>query len=228
MLEVGWQSLIEPPRQHKEPEELPGYVHMRFRVAKKVQTAFLLVTMRFNVTPHDGMTLASLLFLIVAEGSLPERKRRLNELNEKIGKANRCLDQGLRHLEGRAASRNSHGENLEDDERFSVESGDIFGRKLTTPGWDASEEEYWMQQANPFVNFIHDLAKEFPKNSVESYDEERIDDYRIAGDTLRECTGISEKDDQGEELLDHIWNGYIDLATRLRVKRDRDEAGYRQ
>ncbi len=85
VLAVGWQSLIEPPRQHKEPEKLPGYVHMRFRVAKKVQTAFRLVTMRYSVTPHDVMTLAPLLFLIVAEGSLLERKRRLNELNEKIG-----------------------------------------------------------------------------------------------------------------------------------------------
>ncbi len=37
-----------------------------------------------------------------------------------------------------------------------------------------------MQQANPFVNFIRDLAKEFSKNavdSVESYDEEVIDNY---------------------------------------------------
>lgn len=177
------------------------------------------------------MTLAPLLFLIAAEGSLLERKRRLNELNEKIGEENRCLDQGLRHLEGRVASRNSHGKNPEDDERVSVESRDIFGRKLTTPGWDASEEEDWMQQANPFVNFIRDLAKEFPKDavdSVESYDGERIDNYWIAGDTLLEYTGISEKDDQGEELLEHIRNGYIGLATCLRVKRDRDEAGYRQ
>lgn len=55
---------------------------MRFRVAKKVHTAFRLVTMRYNITPHDVMTLAPLLFLIVAEGSLPERKRRLNELDE--------------------------------------------------------------------------------------------------------------------------------------------------
>lgn len=88
-----------------------------------------------------------------------------------------------------------------------------------------------MQQANPFVNFIRDLAKAFPKgavDSVESYEGEGIDNYWIAGDTLRECTGIFEKDDQSEELLGHIWNGYIDLATCLRVKRDRDEAGYRQ
>ena len=115
VLEVGRLSLTEPPRRSKEPEELPGYVHMRFRIAKKVQTAFRLVTMRYNVAPHDVTALVPLLFLIVAG----------------------CLDQGLGHLKGRVASRNSHGKNPEDDERVSVEFRDIFGRKLATPEWDA-------------------------------------------------------------------------------------------
>ena len=64
--------------------------------------------------------------------------------------------------------------------------------------------------------------------SIGSFDGDMIEGYQIADDTLRECTGISEDDEHDQNLLYYIRYGVIDFAECLRIKRDRDEADYRQ
>ena len=82
----------------------------------------------------------------------------------------------------------------------------------------------------PFVHFVRDLAKGLPEgavSSIEAFSGDTIDRYRIAEDTLRECTGIS-GDEEETEILDHIRSGGIDLGKCLRARRERDDVGYRQ
>ena len=109
-------------------------------------------------------------------------------------------------------------------EEESLSKRDDFGR--------TAKYEYWEEGGKgPFVHFIHDLAKDLPKDaviSIDSFDGDMIEEYQIADDTLRECTGISEDEDHDQNLLRYIRCGVIDFAECLRIKRSGDETKYRQ
>lgn len=86
-------------------------------------------------------------------------------------------------------------------------------------------------QEGPFVHCARELAKGLPKDavvSIESFGGDTIHGYQSADGTLRECTGMSEEDEQGEKVLDVIRRGLMDVADRLRVKREGDEEKYRR
>ncbi len=225
-LRVKWEKLTVPPeRTSDRPEDEFGHTWIKMSVRKRVRAALQLVALRYNVRPLEVVELAPLLFLIIAELSLLERKRRLDELNAEIEQA---LQRLPKHVHGSVRARNEHGEDPAGEEGASIESRDIFGLKLSVPYWD---NEDWREESNPFINFIRDLTREFPKDAVDfvdTHDGNKIDDYQIADDTLREFTGITEDEERAEDLLRVLRRGEIDLAECLRVKRDRDETGYRE
>ena len=117
----------------------------------------------------------------------------------------------------------SADEPLEEEEQ-SLEQRDLFGRFIGRPDWRTRVE-------GPFVHFIRDLARDPPEDAVtviDSFDGDTIGSYRIADDTLPECTGLSEDEGQGKDLLEYICSGEIDLGECLRIRRARDEPGYRE
>ena len=223
-----WEDLTKPPKRTAdapEDKDVPYHVWIKFLAGKGMHTALHLVALRYDIHRWDVLKIAPLLFLIVAERSLLERKRRLDDIEAKMGEAEQSFPS---HMIGIVAGRNEYGEDPTEEERKSIESRDIFGRKLPAPSDDRLE---WEEEANPFINFIRALARELPEDavdSVETYAGINIGSYRIADDTLRECTGISKDDERGEKLLSFIRMGGIDLAACLRAKRNRDDAGYRQ
>ena len=225
-LHVKWDSLTRPPG-NSEDEDVPHHVWIKFLAGKGMHTALHLVALRYGIHPWDVLKIAPLLFLIVAERSLLERKKRLDDIEAKIGEVEQSFP---RHMMGIVVARNEYGEDPTEEERESIKSRDIFGRKLSAP-WNDDDRLEWEEEANPFINFIRALAREFPEDavdSVETYVGIKTGSYRIADDTLRECTGISKDDERGETLLSFIRMGGIDLAACLRAKRNRDDAGYRQ
>ena len=225
-LGVKWEKLTtSPERISDQPRDIFGQTLIKMLVSKRARAALQLVALRYNIKPRDVVELAPLLFLIIAERSLMDRKQRLDELDVLIEEASRSLP---KHMFGIVAPRNVYGEDPSHEEKLSIEAKDIFGLKLPDP---SDENEERRQEANPFINFILDLTRELPKDAVdfiETYDGDEIDDYQIAGDTLRERTGITDDEERGEELLSVIRRGEIDLAECLRVRRDRDDLGYRE
>ena len=225
----NWEILTKPPKQAAgtaEDKDVPGHAWIKFLAEKNIRTGLQLVALRYGIHPWDVLKIAPLLFLIVAERSLLERRKQLDELETKVEDASRTLP---RHLFGHVTARNGNGEDPGDEEIASIEAKDIFGRRLSAPPF----EDEW-EEANPFINFIRDFAQDLPEHAVAHIEppweggDTTVDSYQIADDTLRDCTGISEEDERGEELLRFVRLGGIDLAECLRIRRDRDDAGYRQ
>ena len=220
-LGVRWEKLTVPP---KPVSGLPGDVRINLPIGRDANASLHLVAERYNVRPRDVLKLAPLLFLIVAERSLLERERRLEDFRTKLHEADETLDDRGAHLRALVGAPSiAVGDRLVQEER-SISERDIFGRLI--------EYEYWLEgNEGPFVHFIRGLAKNLPKDavtSIASADGDTIHKYRIADDTLRECTGISGNGEKDGRLLDCLHDGWIDLAECLRVKRDRDDAGYGQ
>lgn len=220
-LGVRWEKLTEPP---KPASGIPGDVRINLPISRSANASLHLVAERYSVRPRDVLGLAPLLFLIVAERSLLERRGRVQELWTKLFEADKTLDDKDTHLGALVVAPSiPAGDGLHREER-SISERDIFGRLI--------EYEYWNEgDEGPFVHFIRGLAKNLPKDavtSIASADGDTIHEYRIADDTLRECTGISGNGEKDGRLLDCLHDGWIDLAACLRVKRDRDDAGYGQ
>ena len=168
------------------------------------------------------LELAPLLFFIIAERSLLERERRLQEIHATLDQANEELSNTSAHLHRNVSALSGVVGYQLSEEEHSINQKDIFGRLIKYENWHEGDE-------GPFVHFIRELAEGLPKDvcKIDSFDGDMIDAYRIADDTLRERTGISEDDGLGE-ALSYIRMGEIDFAECLRVKRDHDEASYRQ
>ena len=221
VLQVTWTRLTAPTnqRQHRAAD-----VTFNVSIRKDVRASLQLVAERYNVSPREVLNLAPLLFLIVAERSLQTRKQRLDEIHGVLQEAERKVFENSAHLGGIVAARNYSADDLLEQEEESLSKRDVFGRTIEY-GHRHSDDE------GPFARFVRDLAKPLPKHAVsdiESYGGDMIKYYRIAEDTLQECTGLSEDEEHGEKLLDYIRWGYIDFADCLRVRRDGPDDFYRQ
>ena len=236
-----WEKLTKPPERTADTpqdNDVPNHTWIKFLAEKDIRTGLQLVTLRYGVHPWEVLKVAPLLFLIVAEHSLLERRKRLRQFEEQFYKLDEELSQTLPHLDSCIAVTSGYPDMNKDigwmplnDEADSIKNRDVFGRQIVQR-FDEDEDAHYGERG-PFVTFLRDLAKELPNGAITSIESSwdgdgTIHSYRIADDTLRECTGISENDEQGENLLDHIRMGRIDLAACLRVKHDRDDRGYRQ
>ena len=215
-LRVSWDKLTE------SPDQSTGGDTIKVTVGRNVQTPLRLVAERYDVRARDVLELAPLLFLIVAERSLLERKRRLDEVEVVLEDADQRVREYVPHL-GLVAGRYPTEEQLAEEE-VSLSKRDVFGRTI--------KYEYGAGDgAGPFVHFVRDLTKDLPKDwvtDINPFGGDMIESYRIADDTLREHTGISEDEEHGRKLLRHIHRGSINLTDCLQIKRDRDEEGYRR
>lgn len=221
-LGVEWDALTTPPSP--EPNLRPfGYTRMQRWVSRHVPPALLLVAERYGIRPTEVLNVAPLLFLIAAERSLLERRRRLDEIYAMQGEAERRLMEKSAHLGGIVAARNMSAEEILEQEEKSLSERDIFGSLIEYECRGDNDE-------GPFVHFVRGLTKGLPQDavtSIESDGGDTIVNYRVADDTLRELTGITE-DEEGGEILNHIRSGGIDLGECLSARRKQAEAGYRQ
>ena len=216
VLRIPWEKLVEPRDQPLRDATT------KVSMGKGARNSLRLVAERYDVRPQDVLDLAPLLFLIIAERSLLERQRQLQKLDAALQESETLLENSG-HIGGIIANRSVFTDDqldLLDEEKQSLGKGDVFGR--------ITKHEY--RNEGPFAHFVRDLTKDLAKDAVvhiESFGGDMIETYRIADDTLQACTGISEDEKQGHELLRHIHCGAIDLAECLR-KRDGDEETYRQ
>ncbi|MYK30901.1 MAG: helix-turn-helix transcriptional regulator [Boseongicola sp. SB0670_bin_30] len=76
-LGVEWDVLTKPP-DLKTTERPFGFTRMQRLVSRHVPPALLIVARRYGIRPMDVLDIAPLLFVIAAERSLLERRRRLD------------------------------------------------------------------------------------------------------------------------------------------------------
>ena len=225
VLRVRWENLTSAPETDGHSDTAPADdTPLKESVGKDVHNALLLVAERYNVRPREVLELAPLLFLIVAERSLLERRRRLREIYTTIHEAEERLLEHCAHLGGIVCARSTSADRQVEEEEKSLEQRDIFGHLIRYETLARNHE-------GPFVRYLRNLASGLPEDAVtyiDSFEGDTIDSYRIADDTLRECTGILEDEGNAHRLFHCIRYGDIDLGECLRVKRARDEAGYRE
>ena len=222
VLRMKWEKLIEPTEQKK-------IIHRDYTtkvsISREVRTSLQLVAERYKVQPREILELAPLLFLIVAEHSLLARKQRLEEIFNVLEETREKLLENSAHLGGIISARSVTAKKQLEEEKNSLNERDIFGSTIHYDYWDEGHE-------GPFLHFVRDLTNKLPKDAVteihHSDDLNTIDRYRIADDTLRECTGISEDEEKGKNLLMFIRRGWIDFTKCLRVKRKENEENYRK
>ena len=221
VLRVKWEKLTEPTNQ---PQDITGDTKTKVSIGKDVRASLQLVAERYNVRLRDVLELAPLLFLIVAERSLLERERRLQEIYAALQEAEDELLKNCSHLDRIITARSIYADDQLQEEENSLSKRDVFGRTIKYEYWKEGDE-------GPFVHFVRHLTKDLPKDavaSIDSFDGDMVEGYQIADDTLRERTGISEDEEPGQKLLHYIRCGVIDFAECLRIKRDGDEVNYRQ
>ncbi len=228
VLRIKWEKLIEPTKQEK-------VVHRDYTtkvsISREVRISLQLVAERYNVRPREVLDLAPLLFLIVAEQSLLERKRRLEMIYKVMEEARENLLENCAHLGGIITARSDFADQQLEEEKLSLKKRDVFGWSINYDYWH--EDHQWDEDnVGPFLHFLRSLTDKLPKDAVTYIKHGRgghntIGSYRIADDTLRECTGISEDEEMGETLLNFIRLGWINFTDCLRVRRDKNEENYR-
>ena len=241
-LGVTWERLTEPIDRRRNWIDLNDDT-TKVSIAKYAKASLLLVAERYDVRPQDVLNLAPLLFLIVAERSLLERRRRLEKIKATMKEADEKLLENCAHLGGIITARSSSAENHLDEEEESLDKRDVFGRTIER------------RDGGPFVRFIRDLQVGLPKDAVTDINplgalgDGMIEDYRIADDTMRACTGISgvaptwdwlsesmraayegisDDKERSNKLLGYLHYGVIDFTECLRVKRNGDDENYEQ
>lgn len=220
-LRVNWEALTKP---YAKPQDTWDSFKITVSIRKTVRTSLQLVAKRFNIHQNAILELAPLLFLIVAERSLLERRLRLQEINRVLAESEKKLLDNCAHLGGIVTAHSVSADAQLEEEEKSLDERDVFGRTIEYEFWHEGDE-------GPFVHYIRDLIKDLPKDavtSIESFDADTIGSYQIADDTLRECTGISEDEKSGQDLLSYIRLGFIDFSECLRNKRNLDESDYHQ
>ena len=162
-LRTEWSGLCEPPdRDADNPQESTGRTRVKVSIEKRVQTALRLVAARYDVRSGEVLEVAPLLFLIVAELSLLERKRRLEEINTALHDAEEKLLENCAHLGGAITAKSISAEDQLIQEEESLAKRDVFGRSI--------KYEYWEEgNKGPFVHFVSELAKSLPKDAVDKY-----------------------------------------------------------
>ena len=219
-LRVEWKELSEPPGKPKD-----SWVRTKqISVDMDVRNSLQLVAERYGVRMQQVLELAPLLFVLVAERSLIWRRKRLKEIAEVWSKADDALKNKCGHLGGIVTARDFSAEEQFAEEEKSLGRRDVFGRSIEYEFWQEGDE-------GPFLHFVHKLMKDLPEGAVsyiESSDGDTIDAYEVASDTLEKCTGLSIDSEEDRPVIGHIRFGFIDLGECMRVRRDRDESGYRQ
>lgn len=207
---LGVEPKVLAAEYSTEPEVV-GYLGVRVYVRHETMLAYDLVEDRYGVDIWEIIDAAPLLFTLLAEMSLADRRRRLDEMLEAWDAYQKTVPDHIDFArvgdceEGRAA------------EEVSINGRDLFGTRIL------EEDQLWSmyvpngsydQDRNPFSDFLIKLAKELgPGNEAIDYDGigrfgQRFPTCEIFLNYRKRLTGGSERADyalsRGHVRLDEI------------------------
>lgn len=225
-LGVNWEDLTRPP--NGDENDTPGQVQINYRVKRSVRNALQLVCLRYSlgVRPADIISLAPLLFLIVAEKSLVHRQENLDAIVERNYQTEKQNHAAAPHLSldifyQSDLYQSESMEKILDAEQISIATRDIFGFAVDDDLEDGSLE-------NPFLDYLEILMADIPSDLINTtmWAWESNFDYRLAEETLRKVIGIAGETEAEQMILDAILEGDIDLSTVLSEMESRSQEEY--
>ena len=189
----------EKPLESAPPT--PEHSSITVRSAPGLRLAYDLVRERYGAGPKDLFVLAPALFVLLAEGSLDRRRRKLEEARE----ASRSLDElgrdnaTLFFAKGCYQQAFDWGMGIEE---ASIRKGDVLGRDV----WDGSGMDMWGfseddMTVTPFAEYLEELAGKVDRPDVlrfgdgllphQGLDVWGANPYAVCGGDLDEIAGGS-------------------------------------
>ena len=180
------------PDASKTPGPNPGRVQIGALIDSKVRNDYALIRHRYGVKTSEIINAAPLFFVLLAEGSLAWRRRKLREVEEALEQAEET-SKTAGHMAINVVTGNAW--EYTDQERDSIDHIDLFGKRIT----DESLAAPRLEVANPFVNYLYELADELKAPGVVKVtrDDEcafsNFPDCNICQEDLNRVTGKEEK-----------------------------------
>ena len=179
-----------PPPEFDKTDTNTKHIQIGGLIAPKVRLAYDLIKHRYSVSVTEIINMAPLFFVLLAEGSLAWRRKKVQEASELID----ALEQGQAesHIFDIAVIT---GENAERAEKDSIDEADLFGEHLLKDSYIG--EFFDPSKDNPFANYLRKLAKKFDivdtDDNLGSFGSPwlRFPDYDICRDELDEITKSS-------------------------------------
>ena len=179
----------------------PADVGVSLKTAPALRLAYDLVERRYGATSRDLFVLAPLLFVLLAEGSLASRRKKLEKAErafddlEEMAKDNPTLYFGKRQSVVRQGI---------SEEQASIDAADVLGRRVRDSDWAVvhgfSEDD---TNITPFADYLEELAKDLDKPHLVNFDSLLLADqgldpwganpYEVCGSELRKVAGMSQE-----------------------------------
>lgn len=167
-------------------------------IAPKVRLAYDLVKRRYGVSITEIINMAPLFFVLLAEGSLAWRSKKLQEGSELIS----ALEKGQAEF-GHGIFRYAvvNGENEAWEEEQSISKADLFGEHLFSEDSTLYEPSFDSSKENPFANYLRKLADDLDSPGTVDTEHDglgsfgsawlRFPYYDVCRDELNSITGSS-------------------------------------
>ncbi len=168
---------LDMPDADRVPDTEPDPVRIGAQIAPKARLAYDLIKRRYGVTATDVITMAPLLFTLLAEGSLAWRREKLKEAREAIRQLEQIggywrggLDTGLHEAV-------YHGVDREEE---SIRRADLFGKRLLDdPDGTLVDRNFFdLSEENPFADYLHILAADLDIPESVTVDDGELD-FRV-------------------------------------------------
>ena len=158
-LRVKPETLAEAPDADARHDEKvrkkfgAGVFNRKLRLDGEVLISYDLVKENYGVGMQKIINVAPMLFTLLAEMSLADRRRRLKEAEDAIDAFNRICPE---HMGGRSWEGSY--------EKSSIAQRDLFARSID---WMEANEFYYEEERNPVSDFLTQLAEELgPDNDA--------------------------------------------------------------
>ena len=158
------------PELDEAPASEPDPVRIGAQIAPKVRLAYDLIKRRYGVNATDVITMAPLLFTLLAEGSL---KWRREALQETLAAISRLESLGRHFVQAVVVA-----EMATNPEGDSIDKADIFGENLLSDEAiddTGGHEPFNSLEDNPFAGYLRRLASDLDVPSIVNVDNGVLD-----------------------------------------------------
>ncbi len=195
-----------PESDKAPPDDNLERVQIGAQIAPKTRLAYDLIKRRYGISATDIINMAPLFFVLLAEDSLAQRRKKLDEAKEAIGR--------LEQIDGFWHGSHAYGEQVIyegiEAEEESIAKADLFGEHLLDDDHYHRnaffDEPFDITKENPFVHYLRKLANELAISGVVDVD---------GGDLNMASNFKFPHYDICREELDHIANDSLDAKRAL-------------
>jgi transcriptional regulator with XRE-family HTH domain len=184
------EKTARPPSTAEHDPTSSGKQQLNVRVDSSARNALALVAKRYNVSAPHIIEAAPLLFLLVAERSLQQRREKLDQLKAIIGEVE-ASDVNFPHVPESAFCRGYEAVDYEDQ---SIKTRDLFGEVVDEAPIHDGSESYENFEQNPFALFVKEEAQKVSQDiEIFGWSSYSGPDYAICADEALAIVGGDEK-----------------------------------